>query len=85
MLGSEHYKCVKMTYKVARFGDHTALYCMVQLEDESPEHCATNLLHTFVGPGVFLFYDIYCSDVERPPAPSPVCNKLVAPFWATFC
>ena len=49
------------------------------------QKCATNLLHTWVGPGVFLFYDIYYSDVERPPAPSPVCNELVAQGSGDSC
>ena len=41
-------------------------------------NCATNTLHTWVAPEVFLFYNIYCLDVGRPPAPSPVCTELVA-------
>ena len=42
------------------------------------QNCAPNSLHTWVGPEVFLFYGIYSLDVERPPAPSPVCNELGA-------
>ena len=52
--------------------------CILDKKEKLAQKCATNLLHTWGRPGVFLFYDIFCLDVERPPAPSPVCNKLVA-------
>ena len=52
--------------------------CILDKKEKLAQKCATNLLHTLGRPGVFLLYDISCLDVERPPAPSPVCNKLVA-------
>ena len=74
-----------MTYKVGSFADVLfSWYCVIcrkLLKDELLVQCAPNSLHTWVGPEVFLFYGIYSLDVERPPAPSPVCNELDAQFW----
>ena len=50
-----------------------------QKEKVSPKVCNQLVAH-LGGPGLFLFYDNSCQDVERPPAPSPVCNELVALF-----
>ena len=52
----------------------------------SPKVC--NQLVAQLGGGgseVFLFYEIYCSDEERTPAPSPVCNELVAQCSGDSC
>ena len=59
--------------------------CILDKNKKLAQKCAANLLHTWVGPGVFLFYYISCLDVERPPAPSPVCNKLVAQGSGDSC
>ena len=39
--------------------------------------------HLGGGPDVFLLYDIYCLDVERPLTPTPECKELAAHFAVT--
>ena len=55
-----------------------------QKEKVSPKVCNQLVAH-LGGPGLCLFYDNSCQDVERPPAPSPVCNELVALFLGDSC
>ena len=45
------------------------MYFRKQKNKKLAQKCATNLLNTCGGPGVFLFYDICSLDVVRPPTP----------------
>ena len=73
-----------MTIKNARFSDCTALYCVVQLEDESLEHSATNSLHTGEG-GQRSFYIRAVNIInQKQPQPHPGVQQVGCTLLGNF-